>query len=196
MLRSVFDRRLATPKIGLMKLPPPLLAGEHRYAVAVQDDADLWLGLWLKRTKKGEFVILIPRVETGWDPHSTYHLDGTYHSKSHGVVVMKKTLQPLTGPFRGAEHLGSFAGYGPKGVGAICDPAAFTGIVEVPLGVLGPRDGSVFIDLVEPGREPLTWYGPIVLSRVFRDFVPWVVFRVFRGGLELTHDPALAQPPA
>jgi hypothetical protein len=101
MLRSVFDRRLATPKIGLMKLPPPLLAGEHRYAVAVQDDADLWLGLWLKRTKKGEFVILIPRVETGWDPHSTYHLDGTYHSKSHGVVVMEKTLQPLTGPFRG-----------------------------------------------------------------------------------------------
>jgi hypothetical protein len=71
-------------------------------------------------------------------------------------------------------------------VGAICDPAAFTGIVEVPLGVLGPRDGSVFIDLVEPGREPLTWYGPIVLSRVFRDFVPWVVFRVFKGGLELT----------
>jgi len=45
MLRSVFDRRLATPKIGLMKLPPPLLAGEHRYAVAVRDGADLWLGL-------------------------------------------------------------------------------------------------------------------------------------------------------
>jgi hypothetical protein len=121
MLRSVFDRRLATPKIGLMKLPPPLLAGEHRYAVAVRDGADLWLGLWFKRTKKGEFVILIPRVEPGWDPHSTYHLDGTYHSKSHGSVVLKKTLQPLTGPFRGAEHLGRFAGYGPKGVGAICD---------------------------------------------------------------------------
>ena len=88
MLRKAFDeataRRLASPKIGLMKLPPPLLAGEHRYAVAVRDGADLWLALWLKRTRKGEFVILIPRAEPGWDPHSTYHLDGTFHSKSFG----------------------------------------------------------------------------------------------------------------
>jgi hypothetical protein len=200
MLRSVFDKTtaslLATPKIGLMKLPPPLLTGEHRYAVAVRDVTDLWLALWFKRTKKGEFVTLIPGVERGWDPHSTYHLDGTYHWKSHGGVMMEKTLQPLTGPFRGTEHLGSFAGYAPKGVGAICDPAAFTGIVEVPLGVLGPRHGSVVIDLVEPGHEPLTWYEPIVLSMVFRDFVPWVVFRVVRDGLELMRDPALAQPPA
>ena len=148
MLRSVFDRRLVTPKIGLMKLPPPLLAGEHRYAVAVRDSADLWLGLWLKRTKKGEFVILIPRAEPGWDPHQTYHLDGRYHAESHGVVVMKKTLQPLTGPFQGAEHLGSFAGYGPKGVGAVCDPVAFTGIVEVPLGVLG-RFGGMTVPFAE-----------------------------------------------
>lgn len=200
MLRSDFDKvtasQLATPKIGLMKLLPRLLAGEHLYAVAVQDGADLWLALWFKRTKKGEFVILIPRVERSWNPHSTYHLDGTYHSKSHDDVVIKKTLQPLTSPFRGTEHLGSFAGYGPKGVGAICDPAAFTGIVKVPLGVLGPRHGSVVIDLVEPGHEPLPWYEPIVLSMTFRDFVPWVVFRVVRGGLELMRDPALAQPPA
>ena len=196
MLRSVFDRQLATPKIGLMKLPPPLLAGEHRYAVAVRDGADLWLGLWLKRNKKGEFVILIPRTDRDWDPHWTYHLDGRFHAKSHGRIVLEKKLQPLTGPFRGTEHLGSLMGYGPKSVGAICDPAMFTGIVEVPIAVLGPIHGNVVVDLVEPGHEPLTWYGPLVLSMVFRDFVPWVVFRVFRGGLELTHDPALAQPPA
>ncbi len=192
MLRKHFDekstRALAGRKIGLMKLPPPLLAGEHRYAVAVRDGADLWLAVWFKRTKKGEFVILIPRAEPGWDPHETYHLDGTFHSKSHGRVLTTKVLQPLVGPFRGTEHLGSHAGYGPKGVGAICDPAAFTGIVEVPLGVLGPRHGGVVIDLVEPGHEPMTWFEPVLQSRVFRDFVPWVVIRVVKSGFEFARD--------
>jgi hypothetical protein len=183
LLRSEFDKatakQLANPKVGLMKLKPLLLAGEHRYAVAVRDGADLWLALWLKRNKKGEFVVLIPRTEPGWDQHATYHLDGKDHWKSYKKHVWNRTKrQPLTSPFRGAEHLGSFAGYEPKGVGAMCDPAAFNGIVEVPLGVLGPRHGSVVIDLVEPGHEPPRWLEPIVLSKVFRDFVPWVVFRV------------------
>ena len=33
--------------------------------------------------------------------------------------------QPLTGKFHDKEHLGAYAGYGPKTVGAICDPSAF-----------------------------------------------------------------------
>jgi hypothetical protein len=181
MLRSEFDkataRQLANRKVG-PKLLPLRLAGDHLYAVAVQDGADLWLALWFRRNKKGEFVIVIPRAEPGWDQHATYHVDGRYHWKSYKRVRNKTTRQPLTSPFRGTEHLGSFAGYEPKGVGAVCDPAAFNGIVEVPLGVLGPRHGSVVIDLVEPGHELLTWPEPIVLSKVFCDFTPWVVFRV------------------
>jgi hypothetical protein len=194
-LRSAFDKATATRKIGLMKLPPPILVGEYRYAVAVRDGGDLWLGLWFKRSKKGEFEIMIPRADAGWNPHATYHLDGTYHHKGYKRRLTKKKLQPLTSPFRGTEHLGKFAGYGPKGVGAICDPAAFTGIVEVPLGVLGPRHGSVVIDLVEPGHEPLKWPEPVVLSKVFRDFVPWVVFRVVSSGVELTRDSTPSESP-
>jgi hypothetical protein len=63
-------------------------------------------------------------------------------------------------------------GHGPKSVGAICDPAVFNGIVEVPVGVLGPRHGSVVVDLVEPGGEPLMWPGTIVMKQEFRDCVP------------------------
>jgi len=42
---------------------------------------------------------------------------------------------------------------------------------------LGPRDGSVVVDLVEPNCEPLDWLN-VVQKEVFRDTVPWVVIRV------------------
>ena len=57
------------------------------------------------------------------------------------------------------------------------DPAGFSGVVEVAPDVLGPRDGSVVVDLVEPNREPLDWLN-VVQKEVFRDTVPWIVIRV------------------
>jgi hypothetical protein len=85
--------------------------------------------------------------------------------------------QPLTGVFRGTEHLGTYGGHGPKGVGAICNPTAFSGVVEVAPGILGPRSGQVVLDLVEPGCEPMA-FSQIVPQEVFRDIVPWLVIRI------------------
>ena len=68
----------------------------------------------------------------------------------------------------------------PKGVGAICDPTAFSGVVTVAPGVLGPRHGGVTVHLVEPGQElteQLPWT-KIVTRQVFRAVVPWVVITV------------------
>jgi hypothetical protein len=99
--------------------------------------------LWVRRSPKGEFFVMVPRADRGWDPHTSYntsyHLDGTFHMKSFGRKFdpHQKKRQALIGEFRGTEHLGAYAGHGPKSVGAICDPAAFTGIVEVAPGVLG-----------------------------------------------------------
>ena len=182
MWRSIFDegraRSLATPKVGLMKLPP-LAPGEYRYAVAFREGADLWLTLWVRRSPKGEFFIMVPRGDREWNPHTSYHLNGAFHSKSFGYKHTPIKKQPLTGTFRGTENLGAHGGHGPKSVGAICDPTAFSGVVEVPPGVLGPRDGTVVIDLVEPGCEPLSlMLTRVVRKDVFRDFVPWVVMRV------------------
>jgi hypothetical protein len=181
MWRGLFDegreRSLATPKVGLMKLGP--VPGEHRYAVAVREGSDLWLTLWVKRTRKGEFFVIVPRKDRGWNVHTSYHLDGTLHMKSfdHKLASPQKR-QPLTGTFRGTEHLGAHMGHGPKGVGAICDPTAFSGVVEVTPGVLGPRDGQVVVDLVEPGCEPLPWPNVLVQQEIFQDIVPWVVIRI------------------
>jgi hypothetical protein len=27
---------------------------------------------------------MVPRADRGWDPHTSYHVDGTFHAKSHG----------------------------------------------------------------------------------------------------------------
>ena len=52
-------------------------------------------------------------------------------------------------------QLGNYMGHDPLKEGKICDPADFTGTVEVPSGILGLIKGNVIVDLVEPGREPL-----------------------------------------
>jgi len=182
MLRSAFEeareRSARMPKVGLMKLAP--VPGEHRYGVAVRDGSNLWLTLWLRRSRKGEFFVMVPRGDRDWDPHTSYHLDGTFHGKSYGRTFgVPQKRQPLTGAFRGTEHLGAYGGHGPKGVGALCDPAVFSGVVEVEPGVLGPRDGTVVVDLVEPGCEPISWpFKQVARHEVFRDIVPWVVIRV------------------
>jgi hypothetical protein len=166
----------AMPKVGLMKLRP--VPGENRYAVALREGPDLWLTLWVRRSKKGEFFVMVPRKDPGWDVHSSYHLDGTFHMKSFGHKSISKKLQPLTGPFKGTEHLGAHGGHGPKSVGAICNPDAFNGVVEVQPGILGPRDGDVVVDLVQPNCEPLSWPGVIVDQKIFRDTLPWIVIRI------------------
>lgn len=181
MWRRLFEearqRSAKSPKVGLMKLQPA--PGEHRYAVAVREGSDLWLTLWVRRSRKGEFFIMIPRGDRDWDPHMSYHLDGTLHMKCHGNKTLLPRRQPLTGAFRGMEHLGTYCGHAPKSIGAICDPMAFFGVVEVAPGVLRPKRSGVTVDLVEPGYEltNLPWT-PIITRQVFRDFTPWVVITV------------------
>jgi len=90
-----------------MKLQP--VPSEYRYAVAVQG-SDLWLTLWVRCSRKGEFFVMLPRGDRDWNPHASYHSDGTLHIKSSGDKVIERKNQPLTGTFRGNEDLGSHAG--------------------------------------------------------------------------------------
>ena len=111
--KRTFDEMRAKPnaKVGLMELGPPK-PGEHLYAVAVREGADLWLTLWVTRSPKGEFFVMSPRANVaGWDPHASYHRNGRYHLKSNGRVVCWAERQPLSGVFKGAETLGAFGGH-------------------------------------------------------------------------------------
>src|SRR5206468_2452289 len=103
------------------------------------------------------------------------------HMKSYGRKPLPpQKRQPLTGVFRGEEDLGSYYGHSPKGVGAICDPTTFSGVVRVAPGVLGPRHSGVTVHLVEPGHDPIEVFPGtrIVTRQVFRDALPWVVITV------------------
>jgi hypothetical protein len=177
---DVTERAAKFPKVGRMKLQP--VPGELRYAVAVEDGANLWLVLWVRRSRKGEFFVMRPCGDRDWDVHTSYHLDGALHMKSFDRKVFAPAkCQPLNGVFRGSQDLGFYAGYGPKGVGAICDPNDFSAVVAVAPGVLGPRDGGIKVDLVEPGHEPPEFaWAQIVSQHVFRDSLPWVVISVGR----------------
>jgi hypothetical protein len=150
---GVMERRKTSPKVGLMKLER--VPGEQKYAVAIRDGSDLWLTLWVRCNRKGEIFVMIPRGDRDWNAHASYHLDGTFHHKSYGTTFSpQQKRQPLTAAFRESEHLGLYGGHGPKSTGAVCDPKAFDGVVIVEPGILGPRDGNVGVDLVEPGYEP------------------------------------------
>lgn len=73
-------------------------------------------------------------------------------------------------------------GFTPKNTGAICDPTAFTGIVEVPLGILGLRHGSIGVILAEPGsRLPdYTWAYVVISQMVFHEVSPHLVVSIMR----------------
>ena len=46
-------------------------------------------------------------------------------------------------------------------------------------GVLGPRDGQITVDLVEPDCQPAAFpWAKIARREVFRDIPPWVVITI------------------
>jgi hypothetical protein len=178
--RQLFEeaqaKTAATPKLGLMKLNA-LKPGEYRYTVAVREGPDLLMTLLIRRDPKGDVYVMVPRGRGKWNPHASYHRDGTFHHKSHDHKMLADKRQALNA-FRGCEHLGMFGGHGPKSVGAICDPNKFSGIVEVPDGILGPKHGFVAVDLVAPGSDPINLFNPVLFAEVFKEAEPWLVIRV------------------
>jgi hypothetical protein len=174
-------RRAAARSAVFFNQPVPY--GEYRYAVAIEDGADLRLALAVSRRpkKRGYECVILMQRDGDWNPHATYHQDGTYHHKSFDQKWMAQKRQPLD-KFRGTEHLGSFMGLG-TGAAPICNPANFTAVLTVPQGILESTSGIVLIDLVEPDVLPnqLHRQSPglrIAHDRAYSDCSPWVVIAV------------------
>ena len=137
-------RRVAARSAVFFNQPVP--QGEYRYAVAIEDGVDLRLALAVSRRpkKRGYECVILKQREGDWNPHATYHQDGTYHQKSFGHKWIVEKRQPLD-RFKGTEHLYSFLGFG-TGAAPICDPANFTAVLTVPQGILESTSGIVLID--------------------------------------------------
>ena len=175
--REMTQRLDSTPPVGRMTLRDA--PHEHRYAVAIEDDGALWVTLWIRRSAKGEVFVFQPRQERAWNPHTSYHRDGTLHSKSYDQKMLPPRKRQAVDGFRGVEHLGMFFGHGHRRVGALCIPSDFSAVVIAPKGLLGPRDGGVAVDLVEPGVAPVD-LAPrqVVQQETFTDRSPWLVVRL------------------
>lgn len=164
-------QRAATSKIGVMNFKT--VPGESKYAVAVREGTDLFLVLWVRRNQQGEYFVLKPTRIRQVDSQNSYHRDGTLHHK----IVKNKVLSNQK-----SHAFPILNGFTPKDTGAICDPHAFTGIVEVPAGTLGPRHGCIGVCLAEPGigLPNYTWAYEVLTQTVFREVSPHVVVSIMR----------------
>jgi hypothetical protein len=174
------ERRVAARSAVFFNQPCP--AGEYRYAVAIEDGADLRLALVVRRSRRGEYFVLMPR-DGDWNPHASYHLDGRFHHKSYNQVLMPEPKpRSRLDEFMGTQHLGSFMGFG-TGAAPICNPANFTSVLEVPPGILESMHGCVLIDLIDADTppNPIHRQNPgmrITHEETYRDGSPWVVIAV------------------
>ncbi|WP_141654349.1 hypothetical protein [Candidatus Nitrospira nitrosa] len=164
-------QRAASSDAGLMNLKA--VPGESKFAVGVREGTDLFLVLWVRRNQQGEYCILKPMRDRPVNLHGSSHSDGTLHHR----IVRQKFL---------SDHKSTafpiMNGFTPKETGAIFNPTAFTGIVEVASGILGPRHGCIGVSLAEPGfRLPdYTWAYQVLSQTVFREVSPHVVVSIMR----------------
>ncbi len=162
-----------------------MLAEGPMYAVAVREHTDLWLLCRIRRSSKGDVYVLFPRDEPSWDPHASYHKDGSRHVRSHGGKYLTNQCQKPDESFRGAESVFALA-IQPGEAGMLnvpCAPGDFSDVFEI-AGEQLPREEhhTLAVDLVEPGTGATA--GPwreIVIQKSFRDALPWILVTLWRG---------------
>jgi hypothetical protein len=86
---DVRKRSLATPKVGLINLEP--IPGEYRYAVAIREGSDLWLTLWVRRSRKGELFVMVPRGDRDWDPPQVITLTARFTRRALTASVPRRS---------------------------------------------------------------------------------------------------------
>ncbi len=165
---------------------------EKRYAIAVRDEAHLFLFLWVKwkkRLNSGEFLTFLPRPhDPSINAHASYHEDGGYHIKSHDRSnrnrIMRQLKQKPDQNFVGTAHLldQRITRDGPRAIGQKCDVHAFSEVFEIPITELGTMvlNTHVSADLISSGYGPkLVPNERIIRQKEYRDVFPFLVFTLY-----------------
>jgi len=151
------------------------------HAIAVRDAQGLHLVARVARRPSGIYY-LIPRdakalqidSDENWDPHVSYHADGSHHIKSFGQLALPPIKrQALNSTFSGAEPL--FAQSVQPGdllnLPMLSNASSFVDVFEIPVDRLRASDHyTLAVDLLEPGAGRLG--GPwleVVLEHLFQD---------------------------
>jgi len=165
------------------------VTGEKRYAIAVREEGCLFLFMWVRRSKKSEFFVMLPRPQDKRiDAHASYHAGGEYHIKTHekrGLPkIMMQHRQKLDRDFVGTENLlaQNITPWHPRDIGVTCDPNKYSEVFEIPVAEL--REGKVLTrvsaDLVSPGRSPILMPDiRVIRQREYQDAFPFIVFTLY-----------------
>jgi hypothetical protein len=173
---------------------------ERMFAVAVRDEADLFLWIRLRRARTGDIYYMFPTGRDSpdwkrWDPHGSYHKDGTsFHHKSFDrkIFPAQKHQKPDSN-FKGTKQMVSrpISCDEPRAFGEVCDPTRFDDIMEVPISLISHKkyETMIAVDLTEPDGAPIITPGAnILVQRAFNDSIPWILVTLF------ANPPILAPP--
>jgi hypothetical protein len=168
-----------------------IIDGETVYALGVRHrDGRLHLFLRVVRAPSGIYIVFAagqhrPGIgRKAYNPHSSWHKDGRVHHKSYDRPWIREKRQGLDG-FRGAEPfiVTSVDQMLASGLPE-CNPAEFTSVMEVPVGVLDVTPGhqQVHVDIVAPGSVPPTsGFGEYpLMSWWLSDGSPSIVVSVYK----------------
>ena len=164
---------------ALRKSPADLL-----YAVAIEDDAGLWLTLWVRRSSKPGYFVMIPRRDGEWNPHASWHVDGGFHHKTYDHRIVRQERQRPDASFKGSENMiMTPVTADARLVGAVCDRSQFDGLLVVAVSGLGAgQHHHVSVDLAQAGHCEVSQPGNrLVDQRVFKGSVPWVVVTLWES---------------
>lgn len=164
----------------------------RRWAIAVQHpDGDLRLFWRIRRSDHGEIFLVFAagqdyEREGGipFDPHTSWHKDGTVHSKSFNRKMGGKAGQTPDARFKGTEYgMGTSVDQMVSKKLPKCDPAEFDDVIEIKLEQLDSTVGrqQLHMDLIEPGIEPPSQgLGERALAQwVLKDASPWIVVSLY-----------------
>jgi hypothetical protein len=163
------------------------------HAIAARDAQGLHVVARVARRSSGIYY-LIPRdakafqidSDENWDPHVSYHADGSHHLKSFGQLALTPMKrQALNSTFSGAVPL--FAQSSRPGdlhnLPTLSNASAFADVFEIPVDRLSSGDHyTLALDLLEPGaHRPGGPWLEAVLEHSFQDASPWIHATLWRG---------------
>ena len=152
----------------------------QKIAIAISD-AELFLVATVVRATATDVYVNWPRdYIPEWKPHTSYHASGQVHHKSFGRKFgIQQKPKPTVG-FTGTVSVVSFgiAVGEHTALNLRCDPQIFNAVFKIPVALLRPEQYKtcIYVDLVEPGVEPILFPGAVVLQQtVYQDAEPWIV---------------------
>ncbi len=164
------------------------LTGERKCAIAIRDEGNLFLFLWVKRAMVGDVYAFLPRPhDSSINAHVSYHADGRYHIKSHSMAgrnkIMYQQKQKPDQNFIGAEHVleQTITLANVRSIGMKYNPSEFSDLFEISVHELETKTYvRVTSDLVSPGHGPNLVPGArVIRQKECRSYFPYLVFTLY-----------------